>query len=288
MKILRLDELIAQGRIAGKRVFIRADPTCRRTMPARITGHPHPRLGAVHPHGAGCRRRGDGHLHLGRPTEGEFKPEDRWRRWPPGRAARPRGAAGPTGSMASDVAPGQVVMLENCRVNKGEKKNDEALARKMAGAVRHFVNDAFGTAHRAEGTTYGIAQFAPVACAGPLLAAEIDAITRRWRSRSGRWWPSSPAARSATKLTILQSLAVQGRWPDRRRRHRQHLSCWRWAAASARAWPRPTWWATPGGDRGDEGARRQCPSRWTWSRPRICRRRAGHRQAVPTTWPPTT
>ena len=76
------------------------------------------------------------------------------------------------------MAPGEVVLLENCRLNKGEKKNDEALARKMAALCDVFVNDAFGTAHRAEATTYGIAQFAPVACAGPLLAAEIDAITQ--------------------------------------------------------------------------------------------------------------
>ena len=75
------------------------------------------------------------------------------------------------------VAPGQVVLLENCRVNPGEKKNDEGLARKMAALCDIFVHDAFGTAHRAEASTYGIAQFAPVACAGPLLAAEIDAIS---------------------------------------------------------------------------------------------------------------
>ena len=73
-----------------------------------------------------------------------------------------------------DVKPGQVVLLENCRVNKGEKKNNEELARKMALLCDVYVNDAFGTAHRAEGTTYGIAQFAPIACAGPLLAAEIN------------------------------------------------------------------------------------------------------------------
>jgi phosphoglycerate kinase len=95
------------------------------------------------------------------------------------------------------VQPGQVVLLENCRVNKGEKKNDEALARKMAALCDIFVHDAFGTAHRAEASTYGIAQFAPMACAGPLLSAEIDAITKALATRSARWWPSSPAARSA-------------------------------------------------------------------------------------------
>ena len=107
-----------------------------------------------------------------------------------------------------DVAPGQVVLLENCRLNKGEKKNDEALARKMAALCDIFVHDAFGTAHRAEASTYGIAQFAKVACAGPLLAAEIDAITQgAGKPRSGRWWPSWRARKVSTKLTILQSLA---------------------------------------------------------------------------------
>jgi phosphoglycerate kinase len=72
--------------------------------------------------------------------------------------------------------PGEVVMLENCRLNKGEKKNDDALARRMAALCDIFVHDAFGTAHRAEASTYGIAEYAPIACAGPLLAAEIDAI----------------------------------------------------------------------------------------------------------------
>ena len=76
------------------------------------------------------------------------------------------------------VQPGQVVLLENCRFNKGEKKNDEALARKMAALCDVYVNDAFGTAHRAEATTHGIARFAKVACAGPLLAAELDALGR--------------------------------------------------------------------------------------------------------------
>src|SRR5690606_8805422 len=76
------------------------------------------------------------------------------------------------------TAPGQVVLLENCRCNVGEKKNDPALARKMAALCDIYVNDAFGTAHRAEATTYGMAEFAPVACAGPLLEAELDALGR--------------------------------------------------------------------------------------------------------------
>jgi len=106
-----------------------------------------------------------------------------------------------------DVAPGQVVMLENCRLNKGEKKNSEELARKMAALCDIFVHDAFGTAHRAEASTYGIAQFAPVACAGPLLAAEIDAITKALASPRRPLVAIVAGSKVSTKLTILQSLA---------------------------------------------------------------------------------
>jgi phosphoglycerate kinase len=106
-----------------------------------------------------------------------------------------------------DVAAGQVVMLENCRLNKGEKKNDEALARKMAALCDIFVHDAFGTAHRAEASTYGIAQFAPVACAGPLLAAEIDAITKALAAPRRPLVAIVAGSKVSTKLTILQSLA---------------------------------------------------------------------------------
>jgi phosphoglycerate kinase len=105
------------------------------------------------------------------------------------------------------VAPGQLVMLENCRLNKGEKKNDEALARQMAGLCDVYVNDAFGTAHRAEGTTYGIAQFAPVACAGPLLAAEIDAITKALAAPKRPLVAIVAGSKVSTKLTILQALS---------------------------------------------------------------------------------
>ena len=105
------------------------------------------------------------------------------------------------------VAPGQVVMLENCRLNQGEKKNDEQLARKMAALCDIYVNDAFGTAHRAEGTTYGIAQFAPVASAGPLLAAELDALTKALASPARPLVAIVAGSKVSTKLTILQSLA---------------------------------------------------------------------------------
>jgi phosphoglycerate kinase len=105
------------------------------------------------------------------------------------------------------VAPGQVVLLENCRVNKGEKKNNEELARKMAALCDIFVHDAFGTAHRAEGTTYGMAQFAPVACAGPLLGAEIDAITKAIEAPNRPLVAIVAGSKVSTKLTILESLS---------------------------------------------------------------------------------
>jgi phosphoglycerate kinase len=100
-----------------------------------------------------------------------------------------------------------VVLLENCRVNKGEKKNSEELARKMAALCDIFVHDAFGTAHRAEASTYGIAQFAPVACAGPLLAAEIDAISRALAAPKRPLLAIVAGSKVSTKLTILQSLS---------------------------------------------------------------------------------
>jgi phosphoglycerate kinase len=108
-----------------------------------------------------------------------------------------------------DVAPGQVVLLENCRLNKGEKKNDETLARKMAALCDIFVHDAFGTAHRAEASTYGIAQFAPLACAGPLLAAEIDAIGKALQDPKRPLVAIVAGSKVSTKLTILQSLAAK-------------------------------------------------------------------------------
>ena len=106
-----------------------------------------------------------------------------------------------------DVQPGEVVLLENCRLNKGEKKNDPELARKMAALCDIFVHDAFGTAHRAEASTYGIAQYAPVACAGPLLAAEIDAITKALANPKRPLVAIVAGSKVSTKLTILQSLA---------------------------------------------------------------------------------
>src|SRR5690606_34467923 len=106
-----------------------------------------------------------------------------------------------------EVRPGEVVLLENCRVNKGEKKNDEALAKKMAALCDVYVNDAFGTAHRAEATTHGIAKFAPVACAGPLMAAELDALGKALEKPARPLLAIVAGSKVSTKLTILKSLA---------------------------------------------------------------------------------
>jgi phosphoglycerate kinase len=147
--------------------------------------------------------------HLGRPTEGAFKPADSLAPV----AARLGELLGCDVALRSnwvdavDVQRGQVVLLENCRVNKGEKKNDEALARKMAALCDIFVHDAFGTAHRAEASTYGIAAFAKVACAGPLLAAEIDAITKALAQPKRPLLAIVAGSKVSTKLTILKSLA---------------------------------------------------------------------------------
>jgi phosphoglycerate kinase len=107
------------------------------------------------------------------------------------------------------VRPGEVVLLENCRVNRGEKKNDEALARKIAALCDVYVNDAFGTAHRAEATTHGIAKYAPVACAGPLMAAELDALGKALGNPARPLVAIVAGSKVSTKLTILRSLAAK-------------------------------------------------------------------------------
>jgi phosphoglycerate kinase len=147
--------------------------------------------------------------HLGRPTEGEFKPADSLAPV----AKRLGELLGREVPLVSnwvdgvDVKPGQVVLLENCRVNQGEKKNNEELAKKMAALCDIFVHDAFGTAHRAEASTYGIAQFAKIACAGPLLAAEIDAITKALAHPKRPLVAIVAGSKVSTKLTILKALS---------------------------------------------------------------------------------
>ena len=210
MNVLRLSDLIAQGRVAGKRVFIRADLNVPQDDAGHITEDT--RIRASVPAIQMALAAGAAVMvtsHLGRPTEGDFKPGDSLAPV----ASRLGELLGRTVPLRADwvdgveVAPGEVVMLENCRVNKGEKKNDEALSRKMALLCDVYVNDAFGTAHRAEATTYGMAQFAPVACAGPLLAAEIDAITRALAAPRRPLVAIVAGSKVSTKLTILQALA---------------------------------------------------------------------------------
>lgn len=210
MNVLRFTDLCAQGKVAGQRVFIRADLNVPQDDAGRITEDT--RIRASVPCIQQALDAGAAVMvtsHLGRPTEGEFKPEDSLAPV----AKRLGELLGREVPLVSDwvdgvqVAPGQVVLLENCRLNKGEKKNDEALSRKLATLTDIYVNDAFGTAHRAEATTYGIAQFAKIACAGPLLAAEIDAITKALAQPQRPLVAIVAGSKVSTKLTILKSLA---------------------------------------------------------------------------------
>ncbi len=214
MNILRFDQLVAQGKVAGQRVFIRADLNVPQdhSPPGHGAITEDTRIRASVPCIAMALKAGAAVMvtsHLGRPTEGEFKPADSLA--PVARRlGELLGRDVPLVSHWVDgvaVAPGQVVMLENCRLNTGEKKNDEALSRKLAALCDIYVNDAFGTAHRAEATTYGIAQFAKVACAGPLLSAEIDAITQALAQPKRPLVAIVAGSKVSTKLTILQSLA---------------------------------------------------------------------------------
>jgi phosphoglycerate kinase len=210
MNVLRFSDLIANGQVAGRRVFIRADLNVPQDDAGHITEDT--RIRASIPCIEQALKAGAAVMvtsHLGRPTEGEFKPEDSLAPVA-ARMGELMGREIPVVANWVDgvtVAPGQLVMLENCRLNKGEKKNNEALARKMAALCDIFVNDAFGTAHRAEGTTYGIAQFAPVACAGPLLAAEIDAITKALAAPKRPLVAIVAGSKVSTKLTILKALS---------------------------------------------------------------------------------
>ncbi|MEN9316797.1 MAG: phosphoglycerate kinase [Pseudomonadota bacterium] len=207
MRFKRLTDLD----IAGKRVFIRADLNVPQDDALAITDDT--RIRASVPAIRHCLQAGAAVMvtsHLGRPTEGELKPEDSLapiakrlsellglevrlvRDWVDG---------------GFDVAPGQVVLLENCRCNKGEKKDDDTLAQKMAKLCDVYVNDAFGTSHRAEATTHGIARHAPVACAGPLLADELDALGKALGSPRRPLVAIVAGSKVSTKLTILESLS---------------------------------------------------------------------------------
>lgn len=210
MNILRFSDLCAQGKAQGQRVFIRADLNVPQDDSGAITEDT--RIRASIPCIQMALDAGAAVMvtsHLGRPTEGEFKPEDTLAPVAV-RLGELLGREVPLVSNWVDgvsVVPGQIVLLENCRLNVGEKNNQEALARKMAALCDIFVNDAFGTAHRAEGTTYGIAQFAPVACAGPLLSAEIDALTKALAQPQRPLVAIVAGSKVSSKLTILKSLA---------------------------------------------------------------------------------
>jgi phosphoglycerate kinase len=210
MNVIRFSDLCANGSVQGQRVFIRADLN----VPQDATGHitEDTRIRASVPCIQMALDAGAAVMvtsHLGRPTEGDFKPADSLAPVAK-RLGELLGREVPLLAHWVDgvsVAPGQLVMLENCRVNTGEKKNAPELAHKLAALCDIFVHDAFGTAHRAEGTTYGIAQFAPIACAGPLLAAEMDAISKALANPKRPLAAIVAGSKVSTKLTILKSLA---------------------------------------------------------------------------------
>ena len=207
MKFKRLADL----ELAGRRVFIRSDLNVPQDESGAITDDT--RIRASVPAIRHCLEQGAAVMvtsHLGRPTEGVLTPADSLAPV----ARRLEDLLGHPVRLQADwvdggfqLAAGDVVLLENCRVNRGEKKDDEGLARKMAALCDIYVNDAFGTAHRTEATTHGIARFAPVACAGPLLAAELDALGRALGNPARPLVAIVAGSKVSTKLTILESLA---------------------------------------------------------------------------------
>lgn len=210
MQILRFSDIVAQGQAKGRRVFIRADLNVPLDEQHQITEDT--RIRASLPAIQMALDAGAAVMvtsHLGRPTPGEVGPKDTLAPV----AKRMSELLGQPVRLVQnwvggvEVAAGEVVLLENCRCNVGEKKNDEALSRKIAALADIYVNDAFGTAHRAEATTYGMAQFAPVACAGPLLAAEVDAISKAISNPKRPLVAIVAGSKVSTKLTILESLA---------------------------------------------------------------------------------
>jgi len=211
LKIIRLTDLAQNQQLKSKRVFIRADLNVPQDDSGKITEDT--RIRASIPAIQMCLDAGAAVMvtsHLGRPTEGDLKPEDSLapvadrlaellgrkvaliRNWVDG---------------GFEVEPGEVVLLENCRGNKGEKKDDDDLSRKMAKLCDIYVNDAFGTAHRAEATTHGMAKYAPVACAGPLMEAELEALSKALNNPKRPLVAIVAGSKVSSKLTILKSLA---------------------------------------------------------------------------------
>jgi phosphoglycerate kinase len=209
MKFKRMTDLD----LAGKRVFIRADLNVPQDDAGGITDDT--RIRASMPAIQAALKAGAAVMvtsHLGRPTEGELKAEDSLAPV----AERMEALLGQPVRLVThwvdggfDVKVGEVVLLENCRVNKGEKKDDDVLAQKMAQLCDVYVNDAFGTAHRAEATTHGIARFAKEACAGPLMAAELDALGKALSAPKRPLVAIVAGSKVSTKLTILKSLSTK-------------------------------------------------------------------------------
>ena len=206
MAFIRLTNL----ELKDQRVFIRADLNVPQDDDGNITDDT--RIRASIPAIAFALNAGAAVMvtsHLGRPVEGAFKPEDSLAPIAK-RMSELMGRDVPLVANWIDgvtVAPGNLVLLENCRVNIGEKKNDDELAKKMAALCDVYVNDAFGTAHRAEATTHGIARYAKIACAGPLLAAELDALGKALKTPKRPMVAIVAGSKVSTKLTILKSLA---------------------------------------------------------------------------------
>ncbi len=212
MQFIRFSDLCLAGKVAKQRVFIRADLNVPQDDAGKITEDT--RIRASIPCIEMALKAGAAVMvtsHLGRPTEGEFKPEDSLAPV----AVRMSELLGKPVKLVSNwvdgvaVNPGEVVLLENCRVNVGEKKNSPELAQKMAALCDIFVHDAFGTAHRAEASTYGIAQYAKIASAGPLLAAEMDAISLALANPKRPLVAIVAGSKVSTKLTILQALSAK-------------------------------------------------------------------------------
>ncbi len=210
MQFKRFQDLCDQGAVAGKRVFIRADLNVPQDDQGQITEDT--RIRASVPCIEMALKAGAAVMvtsHLGRPTEGTLTPADSLAPV----ATRLASLLGRPVRLQADwtegvtLAAGEVVLLENCRVNVGEKKNNPDLAKKMAALCDVFVHDAFGTAHRAEASTYGIAEYAPVACAGPLLAAEMDAIGKALQAPKRPLVAIVAGSKVSTKLTILEALS---------------------------------------------------------------------------------
>ncbi|MEY2776127.1 MAG: phosphoglycerate kinase [Pseudomonadota bacterium] len=209
MKFKRMTDLD----LAGKRVFIRADLNVPQDDSGAITDDT--RIRASMPAIQAALKAGAAVMvtsHLGRPTEGELKAEDSLAPV----AERMEAILGQSVRLVAhwvdggfDVKPGEVVLLENCRVNRGEKKDDDALAQKMAALCDVYVNDAFGTAHRAEATTHGLAKYAAQSCAGPLMAAELDALGKALSAPKRPLVAIVAGSKVSTKLTILKSLSTK-------------------------------------------------------------------------------